>query len=263
MAILKRRSRMISFRLSEDEYASLRSLCENEGARSVSDLARDAVHRLIVKDSQADVELTLREHARTPEHPGSPSAAAFDGCRASSIGNDEAKQWQDIVAFGQWRSFFARLWRMGKVPRQHRVRQPDNAAFLLGPGDVIQITAIEAEEVSKGPIRISSDGYINLPTLGRLKAADRTPEELQSDIADRLKRLIVDPDVSVSVVESHSQPVSVLGAVKTPGVIQLQGHKTLIEVMSLVGGLARGRWIRRQDHKAKRVWFSSSAQRHG
>src|SRR5438046_2677585 len=98
--------------------------------------------------------------------------------------------------------------------------QPDNATFRLGPGDVIQITAIDAEEVSKGPIRISSDGYINLPTLGRLKAADHTLEELQSAIADRLKRLIVDPDVSVSVVESHSQPVSVLGAVKTPGVIQ-------------------------------------------
>jgi len=113
----------------------------------------------------------------------------------------------------------------------------DNAAFQLGAGDVIQITAVDAEEVSKGPIRISSDGYINLPTLGRLKAADRTLEELQSAIADRLKRLIVDPDVSVSVVESHSQPVSVLGAVKTPGVIQLQGRKTLVEVMSLAGGL--------------------------
>jgi len=52
---------MISFRLSEDEYESVLSLCENEGARSVSDLARDAVHRLIIKDSQADFELTLRE----------------------------------------------------------------------------------------------------------------------------------------------------------------------------------------------------------
>ena len=60
MAILKRRSRMISFRLSEDEYASLRSLCENGGARSVSDLARDAVHRLIQKDSHAEVEIALR-----------------------------------------------------------------------------------------------------------------------------------------------------------------------------------------------------------
>ena len=51
---------MISFRLSEDEYASLRSLCENEGARSVSDLARDAVHRLVRKDTQVEVETALR-----------------------------------------------------------------------------------------------------------------------------------------------------------------------------------------------------------
>ena len=60
MPILKRRSRMISFRLSEDEYASLISVCESEGARSVSDLARDAVHRLIGRSPQADVEIALR-----------------------------------------------------------------------------------------------------------------------------------------------------------------------------------------------------------
>jgi hypothetical protein len=38
---------MISFRLSEDEYTGLKNLCVNEGARSVSDMARDAVHRMI------------------------------------------------------------------------------------------------------------------------------------------------------------------------------------------------------------------------
>jgi len=47
MSVLKRRSRMISFRVSEDEYAGLKNLCINRGARSVSDMARDAVHRLI------------------------------------------------------------------------------------------------------------------------------------------------------------------------------------------------------------------------
>src|ERR1700719_4098560 len=113
-----------------------------------------------------------------------------------------------------------------------------DATFRLGAGDVIQITAVEAEEVSKGPVRISSDGYINLPTVGRLKAADSTIEELQAAISERLKRLIVDPDVTVSVVETHSQPVSVVGAVKTPGIIQLQGHKTLLEVLSMAGGPA-------------------------
>jgi hypothetical protein len=60
MAVLKRRSRMITFRLSEDEYVSLKNLCEEKGARSVSDIARDAVHRLIDKDPHRQVENMLK-----------------------------------------------------------------------------------------------------------------------------------------------------------------------------------------------------------
>jgi hypothetical protein len=60
MAMLKRRSRMVSFRLSEDEYVNLRILCETGGARSVSDLARDAVNRLIQPDSHVEVAAALR-----------------------------------------------------------------------------------------------------------------------------------------------------------------------------------------------------------
>ena len=57
MSVLKRRSRMISFRVSEDEYAGLKNLCVNEGARSVSDMARDAVHRLITNHSRPNHQL--------------------------------------------------------------------------------------------------------------------------------------------------------------------------------------------------------------
>ena len=90
--------------------------------------------------------------------------------------------------------------------------------------------------MSDKPVRVGSDGYINLPTVGRVKVADRTTEEVQTEIVGRLKRLIVDPDVSVTVVETHSHPISVVGAVKTPGVFELQGRKTLLEVISLAGG---------------------------
>src|SRR5690349_18493059 len=48
MSILKRRSRMVSFRLSEDEYSDLKHLCLNGAARSVSELARDALQKLII-----------------------------------------------------------------------------------------------------------------------------------------------------------------------------------------------------------------------
>ena len=47
MSCLKRRSRVVNFRLSEGEYDKLRSFCENHGAHSISDVARSAVYRLI------------------------------------------------------------------------------------------------------------------------------------------------------------------------------------------------------------------------
>jgi len=109
-------------------------------------------------------------------------------------------------------------------------------ASRLGPGDIIQVHAVEEEGMSDKPIRIGIDGYISLPTVGRLKVADRTAEEVRLDIVDRLKRLIVNPDVTVTVIETHSHPISVVGAVKTPGVFELQGQKTLIEVISMAGG---------------------------
>jgi hypothetical protein len=48
MAVIKRRSKMVSFRLSEQEYQDLLMLCETRGSRSISDLARDAVFNLLV-----------------------------------------------------------------------------------------------------------------------------------------------------------------------------------------------------------------------
>lgn len=112
------------------------------------------------------------------------------------------------------------------------------STYLLGPDDQISIRAVDADEISDKPVRIDVNGNIRLPMLGRLKASGLTIEQLEAEIAGRLKSFINDPDVSVSIVEFRSQPVSVLGAVRNPGVQQLQGRKTLIEVLSLAGGLA-------------------------
>jgi polysaccharide export outer membrane protein len=108
--------------------------------------------------------------------------------------------------------------------------------FRLGAGDVIQIHAVDVEDISDKPVRIGTDGYVNLPIVGRVKVSEHTVEEVQTDLANRLKRLIVNPDVTVSVVETHGRPISVVGAVRNPGVFELQGKKTLLEAMSLAGG---------------------------
>lgn len=111
------------------------------------------------------------------------------------------------------------------------------AGYVLGPDDQIIIRAFHAEEISDKPVEISGDGYINLPLLGRVKAAGLTVVQLESVLAERLTAYIEHPQVTVLVADYRSQPVSVIGAVRNPGVVQLKGHKTLVEVIALAGGL--------------------------
>jgi polysaccharide biosynthesis/export protein len=109
--------------------------------------------------------------------------------------------------------------------------------YTLGPGDHIVIRAVNVEEIDNKPIVIDARGNVDLPVVGRIEAAGLSQEQLEDVIKTRLRKFLVDPDVSVSLAEMHSQPISVLGSVQTPGVHQLQGQKTLFEVLSLAGGL--------------------------
>jgi len=65
MTVLKPRSKMISVRLSEDEYSALQKLCTSTGARSVSDLTRDAVRALMQSSSQPEFSRTDADEFRT------------------------------------------------------------------------------------------------------------------------------------------------------------------------------------------------------
>jgi len=69
MTVLKRRSRMVSFRLSEEEYEGLKSICLMLGARSLSDVARDAVQRMLGngKTSKKDLETEVESLAAKME----------------------------------------------------------------------------------------------------------------------------------------------------------------------------------------------------
>jgi polysaccharide export outer membrane protein len=109
--------------------------------------------------------------------------------------------------------------------------------YALGPGDQVVIRAIDIEEIDNKAATVDRRGNINLPIVGQLKAAGLTPDQLEAALTQRLSKVLVHPDVSVSVTEVHSQGVSVLGAVTAPGVHQLPGEKTLFEVLSLAGGL--------------------------
>ncbi len=112
------------------------------------------------------------------------------------------------------------------------------AEYVLSPEDVVVIRASDAEELSDKPMRIDSSGYLRLPLVGNVRAEGLTLDQLETELATRLGKHIRKPRVSVSLVEHPSQTVSVIGAVRSPGVHQLQSGKTLVEVLSLAGGIS-------------------------
>ena len=109
-------------------------------------------------------------------------------------------------------------------------------SYLLGADDTLTVQVLEGGESSIQSVTVGMDGEVNLPFVGRLQVVGLTVKQLEGEIQKRLKTYIRDPHVSVSVAEFRSQPISILGAVQTPGVHQLRGEKTLLEVLSLAGG---------------------------
>jgi polysaccharide export outer membrane protein len=109
--------------------------------------------------------------------------------------------------------------------------------YVLGPDDQIVIRAFEVDEISEKPIPVGGDGFISLPMLDRVRVAGLTVHQLEGDLTKRLSKYVNNPQVTVMVAEFRSQPVSVMGAVNNTGQVQLQGKRTLIEVISLAGGL--------------------------
>ena len=109
--------------------------------------------------------------------------------------------------------------------------------YVLGPQDVVTIHASNAPDMSDKPFRVDADGELKLPMIGRVHAGGLTTEQLETAIANQLKVYIEEPEVTASITEFRSQPVSVVGAVATPGIHQLEGQKSLVEVIALAGGL--------------------------
>lgn len=110
------------------------------------------------------------------------------------------------------------------------------STFLLGPDDQIIIQGPELDEVVNRPYRIDPDGYVSLPMLGKIKAGGMTVGDFETELNRAASKYIRDPQLVASVAEFRSQPISVVGAVNTPGAQQLQGKKTLMQVISMVGG---------------------------
>ncbi|HLJ50421.1 MAG TPA: polysaccharide biosynthesis/export family protein [Bryobacteraceae bacterium] len=110
-------------------------------------------------------------------------------------------------------------------------------SYVLGPNDEISVRCVNLDEFTDKPIRVDGDGYVTLPFVGRFRVGGLRVDQVDAELTKQLAEYIRQPQVLVNLVEARSQPVSVIGAVNTPGVQQIQGRRRLLEVLSQAGGL--------------------------
>jgi polysaccharide export outer membrane protein len=112
------------------------------------------------------------------------------------------------------------------------------ADYILGPGDVIKITVYDNDDLLT-VARVSDDGYILMPLLGQVKVEGQSVNQAASHIGGLLADgYLVNPQVNIFVQEFRSKKAIVLGLVNKPGLIEMSGPVTLLELISQAGGLA-------------------------
>jgi len=110
--------------------------------------------------------------------------------------------------------------------------------YIIGPGDVLKISVYDNDDLLT-VTRVSENGVIILPLLGQVNVNKLSISQTSKKIAGLYSDgYIVNPQVSVFVQEFRSKKAVVLGHVNRPGLIELSGPTTFLELLSKAGGLA-------------------------
>jgi polysaccharide export outer membrane protein len=110
-----------------------------------------------------------------------------------------------------------------------------HTGYRLGTGDQVRIIVFGEDQLT-GEFRVGASGAIDVPLLGAVPAAGKTPAQLGTEVGDLLQRrnLLHDPSVAVEVIEYR--PVFVLGEVNHPGQFPYQPDMTMVTAVAVAGG---------------------------
>lgn len=107
----------------------------------------------------------------------------------------------------------------------------------IRPSDTLNITVYREPELSLEKAVVDPDGNVQVPLLGPVDAAGLTAAEFARDLERRFAaRFLVDPNVTIAILESAQQQVTVAGAVTQPGVYEIPGRISLIDAVALARG---------------------------
>jgi polysaccharide export outer membrane protein len=122
------------------------------------------------------------------------------------------------------------------IPAGSQLPATSSSRMVLGPSDVIHISVWKNSDLSQ-TVTVGPDGFVSLPLVGNLQVAGFTADQLGKTIASRLTTYVVNPEVTVSIVEIRSRQVYILGQVSKPGGFPLIAPIHVLQLIAEAGGL--------------------------
>jgi polysaccharide biosynthesis/export protein len=110
-----------------------------------------------------------------------------------------------------------------------------NKPYILGCGDTLRVTVWRHEESSADAV-IMPDGKISLPLVGDMAAAGLTVDELKDELNRKYSEYLTEPHITVTVKETNSLKIYVLGEVTRPGEFKLTSYTDVLQALSMAGG---------------------------
>lgn len=112
--------------------------------------------------------------------------------------------------------------------------------YHLGVGDVVTVTVFNVDTLS-GEKQIDAAGNLNMPLVGTISAVDKTAQELEKELTDKLgARYLRNPQVTVALKTAVARTVTVDGSVSQPGIYPVPDRTTLLKTIAMARGTAQG-----------------------
>lgn len=132
----------------------------------------------------------------------------------------------------------------------------DIGDYILGPGDLLQLTVFETEDLDT-EVRVSSRGQVSLPLIGTVDVRNLTAADAERKIEGLLAaKYLQDPHVSIFIKEHVSRQITLVGSFKKPGTYDYVAKRNLLDVIAIAEGLTENAgtaaYITRFDDKSKK-----------
>src|SRR5579859_1772848 len=121
-------------------------------------------------------------------------------------------------------------------PKQVQEAPAPASEYVVGEGDLLRINVWKEPEISQS-VTVRPDGNISLPLINEFRVAGLSPREIQELVTDKLKSVLTNPQVTVTVAEVRSKMVYVTGEVGKPGAYSIVAPMNVLQLIARAGGL--------------------------